>query len=192
MSPRNGSRLPKNQTSLLIGVIVVVILAAAVALAVAQHRKAADLTVKPSTSASPTPTVQGPGKTGSAAAGPGSAGATPTASPTTISNPSHPTGQSLAVPTLIENSATVSLSGATGMESTCQSVPGATCYVQASMGGKIIKVTSAMTIPDSGADGVILNWDAKQLTVGAWTMEAIASLNGQTATSASQILTVSN
>jgi len=192
MTPRTGARSHKNQTSLLIGVIVVVVIATGAALFVAKHRKAADLTVKPSTS--PTPTVQGPAKTGSAPAGPEAAGATPTATPTTISNPSHPAGEPLAAPTLIENSSTVSLSGATGMESTCQSVPGASCYIQASMGGTTKTVSQSETVPDSGADGVILNWDASQagLTAGSWAIEAIATLNGQTAASSPQTLTVTN
>ncbi len=190
--PRSRRSSAKRKTSILVMLVVAVVFLVAGTLFVMRHNKAINLTVKPSVS--PTPTVQGPAKTGSAPAGPEAAGATPTASPTTISNPSHPASSgSLVAPTGdLLNVSSVSLSGATGMESTCQAVPGASCYIQVSMNGTVKKVSTSETVPNSGADGVILNWNANQLTVGTWQVEAVAILNGQTAYSNPQPLTVTN
>ncbi len=110
-----------------------------------------------------------------------------------VPNPSHPVS-SLAKPIgPNNNTGTVSLSGATGMESVCRSVSGASCYIQASKDGKTIKVSVAKTVgSDTASDGVILDWDANQLTVGTWIIQAVASKDGQTASSDPQTLRVNS
>ncbi|HUC19875.1 MAG TPA: hypothetical protein VMR98_00050 [Candidatus Polarisedimenticolaceae bacterium] len=107
-------------------------------------------------------------------------------------NPSHPPASTLAKPIGPgNNTSNVSLSGATGMESVCRSVPGASCYIQASKDGQVLKVSEAKVIGStSGSDGVILNWDAKQLSAGQWQIQAIAAKDGQTAASDAQALMV--
>lgn len=75
-----------------------------------------------------------------------------------------------------------SLSGTTSPsteESTCNTTPGATCYIEFTK-ESTVKQLPAATADSSGA--VSWNWDVKQagLTVGTWQIKAIASLNGQT------------
>lgn len=91
-----------------------------------------------------------------------------------------------------DNVRSISLSGQTTMmDSTCGSVTGAKCYIRATMGSRVLAVSATKTIP-SDTEGVDLPWDAKQLSVGIWNIQAIATLNGQQAVSDPETLTVTN
>ena len=66
-------------------------------------------------------------------------------------------------------------------QSTCQTSPGASCYITFSNNG-VVKTLAAQ---NTGNDGVaIWNWDISKagLTEGAWEINVIASLNGATKT----------
>jgi hypothetical protein len=198
MAQQSANKLNRKRISILALAVAIVLIVAAGAVYVERHSKAVNLTVKPS----PTPTLQGPAKTGSAPAGPEAAGATPSATPTAISNPNNPVSSTLAAPTgdlLNVRCVALSKAGATkacpntNMNSTCQSVVGASCSIQATMSGATPVVVGAdQTITDNGTDTVPWNWDANKLTPGTWTVEAVATLNGQTATSDPETLTVTN
>jgi hypothetical protein len=133
-----------------VGVVVALVIVAG-AFAIRHHQQTASLTVKPSVSGTP---VQGPAKTGSAPAGPEASGATPVATPTVTSNPSHPVASTLAPPVgPNDNVQTMSLSAqSTNMESTCQSVAGASCLIRAISGSQTVVVGASQTIP--GTDTV--------------------------------------
>jgi Tfp pilus assembly protein FimV len=186
---------------LYIAIAVVAAVLAVLAWHVHSSKTAAVKPAVPSPSASATPTAEaGPGKTGSAASGPESSGATPTAAPTVVSNPSHPVS-TLAKPTGdLLNVGCVSLTKAdqtsecpyTPMDSTCLSVPGASCYIQTTLNGRVVKVSQAKVIPNDGTDGVDLPWTASSLSDGTWSVAAVATLNGQTAVSGSEPLKVKN
>lgn len=110
------------------------------------------------------------------------------------SSPGHPIS-SLAKPIgPNNNTSTISLSGgATGMESTCRSVAGASCYIQATKGSQVITVSVSKTIgSDSASDGVVLDWDANKLSTGTWSIQAVATKDGQTAISDAQNLKVNS
>ncbi len=108
-------------------------------------------------------------------------------------NPSRPTSSTLAQPIgPINNTSSVSLSGPTGMESVCRSLAGASCYIEATRDTQTIKVSDTKVIGSTTAsDGVIFNWNAKQLSLGQWSIRAVASKDGQSAKSNPQLLTVS-
>lgn len=64
-------------------------------------------------------------------------------------------------------------------QSTCNTTPGATCYIEFThtSNGKVTRLPSQTT----GSDGSTgWSWDAKTLTAGQWEVKAVASLNGQT------------
>lgn len=64
-------------------------------------------------------------------------------------------------------------------QSTCNTTPGATCYIQLTNteAGKTTKLPSQTV----GSDGsTAWTWDANTLTSGQWQIMAVASLNGQT------------
>jgi hypothetical protein len=64
-------------------------------------------------------------------------------------------------------------------QSTCNTTPRATCYIEFTNGG----VTKQLEPKVAGNDGtVIWNWDIKDagLTSGSWTIKAIAQLNNET------------
>jgi len=75
------------------------------------------------------------------------------------------------------------------MDSTCGSVTGASCYIRATMGAQVVQVSATKVITD-GAQGVDLPWDAKQLSLGTWSIQAVATLSGQTAASDADTLEV--
>lgn len=109
-----------------------------------------------------------------------------------VSTPNHPVSSSLAKPIGPNNNTSrVSLSGASGMESTCRSVPGASCYIQATKGSQVITVSDTKTIgSDPTSDGVVFDWDANKLSVGTWSIRAVASKDGSSASSDPQSLEV--
>ncbi len=115
-----------------------------------------------------------------------------TAQATTQTNPSHPTSSTLPKPIgPTNNVSSINLSGSTGMESVCRSVAGASCYIRATKNSTVITVSQAKLVgSDAYSDGVILNWDAKQLSIGNWRIQAVASKDGQTAASDPQSLEV--
>jgi hypothetical protein len=112
--------------------------------------------------------------------------------PQQVSTPDHPISSTLAKPIgPNNNTGTVSLSGgATTMESTCRSVAGVNCYIQATQNGRTIVVSDTKTIGSGTSDGVIFDWDAKQLSQGDWSITAVTTKDGQKATSDSQNLKV--
>lgn len=71
-------------------------------------------------------------------------------------------------------------------KSTCNTTPGASCYIQFSM-GDLTKKLSTQTTDSSGA--TYWSWDIKDagLSEGSWQISAIATLNGQSATTQDQI-----
>lgn len=67
--------------------------------------------------------------------------------------------------------------------STCNTTPGATCYIAFTASGN----TKATQLPSqvAGSDGsTSWTWDAKTLTSGTWQVKAISTLNGQTKSTA--------
>ncbi|HUD11357.1 MAG TPA: hypothetical protein VMS08_03025 [Candidatus Saccharimonadia bacterium] len=115
---------------------------------------------------------------------------TPMASATPISNPSHPVSSTLAKPTetLNNDGGTTCGSEPCGEDSTCNSVPGATCYIEAVKGSQTIEVTKPQ-VTDSGG-GVDMPWNADQLSGGTWSIEAVATYNGSQGISDPDQLTV--
>ena len=110
-----------------------------------------------------------------------------------VSVPGHPTTTTLARPIGPNNNVqTIDLAQTSSMESTCQSVPGASCVIQATMDGKTLTVSQEQTISSSDITGVILNWSADQLSVGNWQIRAVATYQGQTAASVPEQLTVTD
>lgn len=71
-------------------------------------------------------------------------------------------------------------------KSTCNTTPGATCYIQFTM-GSLTKKLDAQTTDSSGA--VYWTWDVKNagFSEGSWQITAIATLNGQTSATQDQI-----
>jgi len=72
--------------------------------------------------------------------------------------------------------------------SVCNTTVGATCYIEFSMGSNVRRLSSQIV----GASGsVIWQWDAGSastgLTIGSWSISAIATLNGQTRSSTDQL-----
>lgn len=110
---------------------------------------------------------------------------------TTTSNPSHPQS-ALAKPIgPNNNTGSVSLSGNTMMESTCRSVAGASCFIRATMGSAVKTVSETKVVGNEAySDGVVLDWDANQLSTGTWMIQAIASKDSQEAVSDPQSLKV--
>ncbi|HEU5005124.1 MAG TPA: hypothetical protein VFT49_03515 [Candidatus Saccharimonadales bacterium] len=66
-------------------------------------------------------------------------------------------------------------------QSICNTVPGATCYIEFTQ-GNVVKKLDELTADSTGS--VTWNWDVKTagFTTGNWTVSAVASLNGQTKT----------
>jgi hypothetical protein len=77
------------------------------------------------------------------------------------------------------------------IQSVCNTSPGAKCHIEFTNNDGIIKQLAAQTVDNSGA--AYWNWDIDEagFTVGTWTINVIATLNGQTsATQDSQNLEV--
>lgn len=108
---------------------------------------------------------------------------TPASTTTPVSSLAKPVGPN-------NNTSTIDLFGPTTMmESTCRSIVGATCYIKAAKGSQTIRVSETKTV--SGlSDGVILDWDAKQLDAGTWSIYAVTSKDGHEAESDPQDLVV--
>lgn len=120
----------------------------------------------------------------------------PTPEPTISNNPSHPVTAALAAPTetLNNDGGTISLSQCEGADSCtegsdCNSISGAQCFIEASMGSQTIVVSKTGTIPANN-QGVELIWNANQLTPGQWVIQAVAAANGSRAVSGPINLTV--
>lgn len=69
-------------------------------------------------------------------------------------------------------------------QSVCNTLPGATCVIQFVNKDGITKTLPTQAVGSSGS--VIWNWDVKQagFSQGSWQITAVASLNGQTKTTA--------
>jgi|SRR5581483_1178198 len=66
-------------------------------------------------------------------------------------------------------------------QSTCNTTPGATCYIKLTQ-GSLTRTLATQTADSNGA--VIWNWDIKDtdLSSGSWVVTAVASLNNQSKT----------
>ncbi len=113
---------------------------------------------------------------------------TPQASATPEPNPDHPVSATLAKP-IGPNNSSGTASRSSDLDSTCQSVTGASCYIQATMDGHVVIVSDTKTIT-ADSQGVDLPWSVSKLTVGDWSIRAVATKNGQKALSSEQILKV--
>jgi hypothetical protein len=117
---------------------------------------------------------------------------TPNTTPTTTSNlpanssqTSTSETQALTVPpsgTFVSNHKP-SLSGSTTPseeQSTCNTIPGASCYIEFTNSSNQTKTLPAQIADGSGS--VLWNWDVQQagFTTGQWQITAIASLGGVT------------
>lgn len=187
-----SKRLP-----LLLGVLVVVLIVG-LALAFGNHGQSSTTITPTSVSPSNQPTASGtptPTPDTKVHAGPNTDSSTPrpTATPVDPNRPAAPAG-TLAKPTGPQLSRQeVSLkSNDTTIEAVCQAASGTNCYIQATKGAQVIKVSDTKTISDNTypASAAVFDWNAKQLSAGAWTIQAVASASGQTAASDPQTLTV--
>ena len=164
-------------------------------------KPAATVSVSPSTKSSSTTPNDTSSHPGAGAAGVAAAAndtATTAAAPSAASqtDPKYttptlakPTGQLLNKSTISLNSTNPQNSPA--MDSTCNSVAGATCEIHATLGSTTIVVAPAAMV-DSATYGVDVPWNAKDkgLTSGTWTITAVAKKDGQSSTSESAHLTV--
>jgi cytoskeletal protein RodZ len=189
MTTRSGK--PKiNTIWLVIGVLVVVVILAGAGIwhnlkptakkspETVGHQQQTAVNAGPSHDTTPSP------------ASSSSATAQPIVSATPISNPSHPVTASLAAPveTLNNDGGTACGSKSCAEDSTCNSVVGASCYIEATMGAQTIIVTKTATTDSSG--GVDLPWSASQLSAGTWNIQAVATYNGSKGMSDPEQLTV--
>lgn len=120
-------------------------------------------------------------------------GATTQTATTPDTNNTATTTRSLPTPTgQILSSATTSLSSGAMLESTCQTVSGATCDLKLTSPDGTIKYVGAKPVDSSGQ--VLFDWSAKQigLSTGTWKVQAITQKDGQTAESPSYNLTVTS
>jgi hypothetical protein len=130
MKKRSGKfYLSKNTAITLVLALVALVLLGLWAWSQKHPTKTTTVTPQPSASVP----MGGHGPNTTVAAGP-SHDTTPSATPTTISNPSHPVSSNLAAPTgPNDNTSSISLANCEGttycMDSTCQSVQGASCYI---------------------------------------------------------------
>ncbi len=137
--------------------------------------------------------------TGAGTAGPTSTSPTPTPppAPSTTSDPKY-NSPSLAAPVQTFNKSHTPISlkqtdtnqpDYPSLVSTCQSVPGATCEILVVMGNSAITVAGPTVITDANgaANFSPTSWNAndKGLSVGTWTIKAVAKKDGQTSTSTS-------
>ncbi|GEM_PF-2313209 len=165
-------RLPKKRIILSCAVLAVV----AICIGAYAYNLDRRLAIVP-TSATPSAS-QTPGADTATHAGPGSdIAASPKVEPTpSTAKVQQPTGQLL-------NTHSVSLSsGITSIDSTCNSVSGATCAIRATRGAETITVGTATTLSD-GSNGLEIIWDAKKLSKGTWIIRAVASKGSQEAQS---------
>ncbi len=99
--------------------------------------------------------------------------ATATATPTTGNNspPITPTGN------FVSNHRPGQNGSSTTESSTCNTTPGATCYIEFT-NGDLARTLASKTVDSNGA--VYWNWDVGSagLTSGSWQIKAIATLNG--------------
>ena len=155
MKKRSGKFwLSKNTAITLALALVALVLLSVYAWSQSHPSKTTTVTPQPSASLP----MGGHGPTPSVAAGP-SHDTTPSATPTTISNPSHPVSSTLAAPQgPYDNTSQISLSNCDGstycMDSTCTSSLGASCYVQATGNGKTVAVGDAKTITSVTAQSI--------------------------------------
>lgn len=137
--------------------------------------KVGGTTIFPHYSKSPAPNTTpatSPAKTRNPLPNPTPLPATPTPLPTNV-NLAPPQGTLLNVHTA---------GASTLLQSTCQTLGGAMCAVQAhnASSNQTVMVKSAVT--DANGSGTIA-WDAAQLTNGSWEIRLVATFQGKTATS---------
>lgn len=168
-----------------VGLILVIVGAAIV---LSRHAKVAAL---PRASASPTATPTAQDTAVHAGPGQDNAGGSSAPIQTPLSNPDHPVTSTLAKPIGPENNvSSVSLAGTTAMESTCRSVAGASCRIDATMGTTTITVGPTKSISGGASDGAVFDWNANKLTTGTWSIVAVATKDAQTVKSDPQTLEV--
>jgi hypothetical protein len=115
---------------------------------------------------------------------PSSGGFTSSGSSASSSSPSNGTGQPPLTPTgpFVSNHGSSS-HPATTENSVCNTTPGASCYIEFTMGNTTIKLQAGTA--DSNGSVYWNGWNVNDqgFTSGSWTITAVATLNGQTATS---------
>jgi len=169
--------------------VAVVLLGTAYAIHRMNHRSGVTLV-----SASPTPTLlpstpapsQGPGSDTAQHAGPGTNTPSPT-TPTPITDPNHPVTNTLSVTVTVSSH---QVSRGTMVDSTCITVVGAKCHIQATSGSTSVTVSDTKTVVDQ--NGVDLPWDTSKLpSAGTWNIQAVAVANdGRQGTSSAEVIQV--
>lgn len=107
-----------------------------------------------------------------------------TSSPSS-SSPSTSSNLSLIAPwgTFVSNHSPGANGSSTEESSACNTTPGAQCYIKFTSGANV----AVLPTKTANADGSVLwSWDVKNtsLTTGSWQVTAVATLNGQTKTTA--------
>jgi hypothetical protein len=189
---RRSGKFRLSKTAMITLVLAVVAVALLAVFAWSQSHPSKTTTVTPQPSASAVP-MGGHGPNTTVAAGPGH-DTTPSATPTAVSNPSHPASNTLAPPTgqPLLSTHKISLANCTGstpcIDSTCWSVQGASCNIQATRNGQTVVVSDTKTIT-SDTSGVDLPWNPTgKLVDGTWSVQAVATLNGNKAVSTAESL----
>jgi hypothetical protein len=173
------------QKSLIFAVILVVVL---VVIAILVHHYWHHNSKTTAGHASATQTPRGP-ETGNSSASPSPASpvASAAATPTPRATLQAPTGDLLSKHTISLSSSDPTSNP--DENSTCQTEAGASCQLRLNSSSGVVKTVGPMTAASGVAN---FNWNAKQagLTPGNWTIVAIATFNGQSATSSPDSLTV--
>ncbi|HXY17881.1 MAG TPA: hypothetical protein VEH48_00480 [Candidatus Nitrosopolaris sp.] len=105
---------------------------------------------------------------------------------TTSNSPSNNTGQPPLTPSppFVSNHKPGLNGTPTTENSVCNTTPGASCYIEFTMGNKTIKLQAGTA--DTNGSVYWENWDVNNpsygFSSGSWTITAVATLNGQTQT----------
>jgi len=116
-----------------------------------------------------------------------------TSAPTPATSLPTPTGQVLNKPEVHLSESDPGTQYGSGMDSTCQTIAGASCGIElTSSTGQVKTVAAKQVVAMNGTYGVDLTWDVKvlNLSVGTWSARAVATKDGQTAKSNAWPLTV--
>lgn len=190
-------KLPKHRLSLsqrqqiLIGAALIIAVALLVVWQSQRAKSTAPKTPSPSITASPSPSstsIATPTPTS-----PPQGTAPPTAAPTPSSSLPKPTGQMLNKPEVHLNESNAASQYGSGMDSTCQTVAGASCGLEITSDKGVVKsIAPKPTVENNGLYVLQIIWDAKNLglTPGIWQVRAVATKNGQTSKSAPESLKV--
>ena len=180
----------KRKTKIIILACAVVILAVAAAIYAQNHRTHQTAQTAAKSASGQAKSTAGKSK-GAAAASSPSAPASSSAAPAATSSPGHPISSTLAKPTgeVLSNNP-ISLANDPGMDSSCNTVPGALCGLQLTGPGGVVKTINPT--PTDAEGGNDFTWNAKTLglTPGSWSVQLLATYNGQSSLSDAYNLTV--